>query len=50
MGQGVELRVAENGTDILVYTFRTVQAAAEMIHFLEDMLPGASFTVQPLRH
>lgn len=46
----VELRVRENGQDILVYSFKSVTAAADMVHFLSDMMPGASYTVQPVRH
>lgn len=46
----VELRVRENGKDVLVYTFKSTAAAAEMVHFLSDMMPGASYLVQPLRH
>lgn len=50
MVQNVELRVRENGTDILVYRFQNATEAAEMIHFLDGMLPDVSFVVQPLTH
>ena len=46
----VELRVREHGKDILVYRFGTISAAAEMIHFLDGMLPDVSFIVQPTTH
>jgi hypothetical protein len=46
----IELRVAEGGEDVLVYTFRTVADAAEMIGFLSEFLPEARFMIQPLRH
>ena len=46
----VELHVRENGKDVLVYTFKTIGAAAEMMHFLSDMMPEMSYVVQPLRH
>lgn len=46
----VELRVREEGEDILVYTFRSLVEAAEMISFLSDFLPRAQFVVQPCRH
>jgi hypothetical protein len=50
MGNRVELRVREEGQDILIYNFKTATDAAEMVHFLSDMMPGASFLVQPIRH
>jgi hypothetical protein len=46
----VELRVRENGKDVLVYNFKSIAGAAEMMHFLSDMMPGVSYVVQPLRH
>lgn len=50
MMNSVELRVRENGTDILIYHFKTAGAAAEMIHYLDGMLPDMSFLVQPVTH
>lgn len=46
----VELRVAEGGQDVLVYTFRGVADAAEMMRFLSEFLPEARFLIQPVRH
>jgi hypothetical protein len=46
----VELRVRENGKDVLVYTFKSIESAAEMMHFLSGMMPEVSYLVQPLRH
>lgn len=46
----VELRVREQGEDVLVYSFKNASEAAEMVHFLSDMMPGASYVVQPIRH
>ena len=46
----VELRVAEGGRDVLVYTFREVAEAAEMMRFLSEFLPEARFLIQPVRH
>jgi hypothetical protein len=50
MTRSVELRVRDEGRDILLYTFDSAGRAAEMIHFLADFLPKAEFVVQPLRH
>lgn len=46
----VELKVREDGADTLVYTFKTVSEAGEMINFLTDFFPAATFIVQPLTH
>ncbi|WP_156943801.1 hypothetical protein [Roseivivax isoporae] len=46
----IELRVREDARDILVYTFRTIAEASEMIHFLAEFFPGAQYVVQPGRH
>lgn len=46
----VELRVQENGEDVLVYAFRAIDEAAEMFDFLRDFFPGAKFIIQPLMH
>jgi len=46
----VELRVAEDGRDLLIYTFRGAAEAAEMMRFLADFLPDARFIIQPVRH
>ena len=46
----VELRVAEDGRDFLIYTFRGTDEAAEMMRFLAEFLPDARFLIQPLRH
>lgn len=44
------LRVQEGGEDSLVYTFRSVREAADMILFLQDFFPDARFVVEPARH
>jgi len=46
----VELRVQNEGDEILVYAFRTLAEAAEMLDFLKDFFPAARFVVQPVRH
>jgi hypothetical protein len=46
----VELRVREKNVEILVYSFKNATDAAEMLHFLSDLMPGASYIVQPIRH
>lgn len=51
VGMGiVELRVADGGQDLLVYTFRGMAEAAEMMRFLSEFLPEARFLIQPVRH
>jgi hypothetical protein len=46
----VELRVAEEGREVLIYTFGKVAEAAEMMNFLSEFLPDARFLIQPVRH
>jgi hypothetical protein len=46
----VELRISDEGEDVLVYTFTRITEAAEMMRFLAEFLPGATFLIQPLRH
>jgi hypothetical protein len=46
----VELRVAEDGQDVLIYTLSGVPEAAEMMRFLAEFLPDARFLIQPVRH
>lgn len=46
----VELRVNEGGEALLIYTFKAIGPAAEMIVFLKDFFPRAEFVLQPLRH
>ncbi|MEL6516863.1 MAG: hypothetical protein AAFO80_03480 [Pseudomonadota bacterium] len=46
----VELRVQEDGADVLVYAFRGLDEAAEMFAFLRDFFPNARFVIQPLHH
>lgn len=48
--RAVELRVQENGEDVLVYAFKAIDEAAEMFNFLRDFFPGAKFIIQPLMH
>lgn len=49
-GKRVEMKVRENGADILCYTFGDLTEASEMLTFLKDFLPEATFVIQPLRH
>lgn len=46
----VEMRVQEDGQDILVYSFPRLAEAAEMFDFLKDFFPGAKFVIQPQTH
>lgn len=48
--RSVELRVQEDGADVLVYVFRTIGEAADMFEYLRDFFPTARFVIQPLRH
>ncbi len=49
-GRGVELRIEDQGEDLLVYTFRAIDEAAEMFEFLREFFPSARFVIQPLTH
>ena len=46
----VELRVQQDGGDVLVYAFQAINEAAEMFEFLREFFPGAKFVIQPLLH
>ena len=46
----VELRVRDEAQEILVYTFKSAGEAGEMIQFLTEFFPDATFLVQPLTH
>lgn len=46
----IEMKVREDGADILSYTFSNLSEASEMLAFLKDFLPEATFVIQPLRH
>ena len=48
--RGVELRVQEEGEDVLDYAFKAVDEAAEMLNFLREFFPRARFVIQPLTH
>jgi hypothetical protein len=50
MDRSIELRVREGNEDTLIYVFKTVADAAEMIQFLNGFFPKASFIVQPVCH
>ncbi len=50
MAHSIELRVRDEGRDVLVYTFDSAGRAAEMIRFLADFFPAGEFIVQPMRH
>ncbi len=47
---GVCMRVREGGEDILVYHFPSIRDAAEMFSFISDLMPGAQFVIEPIRH
>lgn len=44
------MKVRDADGEMLSYTFRTMAEASEMLHFLKDFLPEATFVIQPLRH
>ena len=46
----VELHVEEFGETLLEYKFCTVSEASEMLSFLKDFFPMATFLIQPVRH
>lgn len=46
----IELRVTDGGEDVLIYTFRRMADAAEMMGFLAEFMPDAKFLIQPIRH
>lgn len=46
----VELRVADEGREVLVYSFGKISEAVDMMSFLADFLPQACFLIQPVRH
>lgn len=46
----VEMRVEEDGEEILRYSFRTLREASEMFAFLLEFFPEGTFLIQPLRH
>ena len=43
----VELRVQEEGEDMLVYSYMSLDEASEMLAFLKDFFPRARFVIQP---
>ena len=50
MNGWVEMKVRDGEAELLCYTFKSLLEASEMLHFLKDFLPGATFVIQPLRH
>ncbi|MEM9425101.1 MAG: hypothetical protein AAGA06_00210 [Pseudomonadota bacterium] len=48
--RAVEFRVQQNGEDVLIYTFKAIDEAAEMFNFLRGFFPEARFIIQPLLH
>ncbi len=46
--RGVELRVQDEGEDILIYALKGIDEAAEMFNFLKGFFPGAKFVIQPI--
>jgi hypothetical protein len=47
---GVCMTVRENGEPILVYHFSSIREAAELFDFISDLMPGAQFVIEPIRH
>lgn len=50
MEQMIEMNVVDDGESILRYNFKSIHEASEMLMFLRDFLPTASFVIRPLRH
>ena len=46
----VELHVEEFGECVLEYKFRSLAEASEMLAYLKDFFPSATFLIQPVRH
>ena len=46
----VELRVRNEGEDVLVYALKSASEASEIIQFISDFFPDASYLLQPLAH
>lgn len=46
----VELRVEDDGAEVLRYSFQTITEASEMLAFLKDFFPAGTFLIHPLRH
>lgn len=46
----VEMRVEDDGEQILSYSFKTISEASEMLYFLKDFFPSGKFVIQPMRH
>ncbi|MEO9824897.1 MAG: hypothetical protein ABJF50_10835 [Paracoccaceae bacterium] len=46
----VQMRVEDAGEVELEYTFSSLSEASEMLAFLKDFFPSATFLIQPLRH
>ncbi|MEO0698003.1 MAG: hypothetical protein AAFY84_18135 [Pseudomonadota bacterium] len=46
----VEMHVEEFGETVLEYKFGSLTEASEMLVFLKDFFPSATFLIQPVRH
>lgn len=46
----VQMRVQDAGETVLEYTFGSLSEASEMLSFLKDFFPAATFLIQPVRH
>jgi len=46
----VEMLVEEFGETVLEYKFGSLTEASEMLVFLKDFFPAATFLIQPIRH
>lgn len=46
----IELQVEEFGQTLLEYKFNSVTEASEMLSFLKDFFPLATYLIQPVRH
>lgn len=46
----VEMHVEDFGETLLKYQFGSLTEASEMLAFLKDFFPSATFLIQPIRH
>lgn len=46
----IQLLVEQDGRTELSYALKDLEAAGEMLSFLRDFFPGATFVIQPLPH
>lgn len=46
----IEMRVENDGVEVLKYTFSSLAEASEMFSFLKEFFPAGTFLIQPVRH